>query len=144
MACVEPTKNGFEEASSEIATLQRLEMEPENFRRGSPRRNRHSPVAMRNSPVRRGSNRRVFSEEVLGGIAILRSFPHLAIIILKGTMDEPENRWASLCNIVVGPRGLTGTLRRLPRDLCGPHFLIQGVVTKNSWFRMAFDSQIYT
>ena len=43
-------------------------------------------------------------------------------------MDEPENRWAGLCNIVLGPRGLTGILRDLLRELYGPHFLIQGVV----------------
>ena len=63
---------------------------------------------------------------MLGGIAILRSSPHLAIIILKGAMGAPENRWAGLCNIVLGPRGLMGTLRNLLRELYGPHFLIQG------------------
>ena len=41
-------------------------------------------------------------------------------------MGAPENRWAGLCNIVLGPRGLMGTLRNLLRELYGPHFLIQG------------------
>ena len=32
------------------------------------------------------------------------------------------------CNIVPGPRGLTGTAKRLFLDLCSPDILIQGVV----------------
>ena len=43
-------------------------------------------------------------------------------------MNAPDDRHGGLCNIVPGPRGLTGTAKRLFLDLCGPDFLIQGVV----------------
>ena len=85
-------KNGFEEAPDEISILRWLEMGPENFFRGSPTRNRNFSGCQRNSPVAPESDRKVFFEEVWAGIAILRSSPHLAIIILEGRMEEPENR----------------------------------------------------
>ena len=60
-----------------------------------------------------------------------RSSPHLAIIILKGVRMHRKFRkfrHGGTCNIVPGPRGLTGTEHpRLFPDLCGPDFLIQGV-----------------
>ena len=60
-----------------------------------------------------------------------RSSPHLAIIILKGVRMHRKFRkfrHGGTCNIVPGPRGLTGTEHpRLFPDLCGPDFLIQRV-----------------
>ena len=42
-------------------------------------------------------------------------------------------RHGGICNIVPGPRGLTGTEhQRLFPDLCGPDFLIQGVDHRES------------
>ena len=90
-----------------------LKIMPKSDVRGRPKRNRNSPAAgnatgefflrkshaklpfsgrKRNSPVGPKGDRRVFLEEVPSGIAILRSSPHLAIIILKGMTGEPENR----------------------------------------------------
>ena len=90
-----------------------LKIVPKSDVRGRPKRNRNSPAAgnatgefflrkshaklpfsgrKRNSPVGPKGDRRVFLEEVPSGIAILRSSPHLAIIILKGMTGEPENR----------------------------------------------------
>ena len=107
----------------------------------------------KNYPVAQEGDRRVFLEDVFGGIAILRSSPHLAILIFRGRMEEPESRdstqipppktisgrlperpgspWAGLYNIVQRPRGITGTSSRIVRDLCSPHFLIQQVDKKN-------------
>ena len=85
-------KNGIEETPDEISILRWLEMGPENFFRGSPTRNRHFSGCQRNSPVAPESDRRVFLEEVWAGIANSPVSPHLAIIILKGRMEEPENR----------------------------------------------------
>ena len=68
--------------------------------------------------------------------ADFRSSPHLAIIILKGVrmnLKFWKFRHGGTCNIVPGPRGLTGTEHpRLFPDLCGPDFLIQGVTTASA------------
>ena len=48
---------------------------------------------------------------------------------LSGRLPErPESPWAGLCNVVQGPRALTGTSLRIVRGLCNPHFFIQQVV----------------
>ena len=123
-------------------------------------------VPSRNAAVRRHKwDRIVFCEDVLSEIATIRSLlkssgrlqrrpdcfcwgslrrnakirssPHLAIIILKGRMKAPDDRHGGLCNIVPGPRCLTGTAKRAFLDLCGPDFLIQGVVGRHQAFSLA-------
>ena len=70
--------------------------------------------------------------------ADFRSSPHLAIIILKEVRMHRKFRkfpHGGPCNIVPGPRGLTGTEHpRLFPDLCGPDFLIQGFDHRESVF----------
>ena len=91
-ACNGSIKMVLRTPPDEISILRWLEMGPENFFRGSPTRNRNFSGCQRNSPVAPESDRRVFLEEVWAGIANSPVSPHLAIIILKGRMEEPENR----------------------------------------------------
>ena len=80
-----------------------------------------------------------------GGTGESRFHPILPPKTLSGRLPErPENPRAGLCNIVPGPRGLTGTSLLILRDLSSPHFFIQRVdrwlqhcmtdVTRNTCF----------
>ena len=84
-----------------------LKWEPEFFWWGSPERNRQNPVPSEKirSPEMRPD---CFFVGSIGRSAKNPVVPHLAIIILKGAMDGPDFRHGGLCNIVPGPRGLTG------------------------------------
>ena len=80
-----------------------------------------------------------------GGTGESRSHQILPPNTFSGRLPErPENPRAGLCNIVPGPRGLTGTSLLILRDLSSPHFFIQQVdrwlqhcmmdVTRNTCF----------